>query len=84
MTKRRSPPKRAPGRKGRRVVQKSAGEAELEAFEEYLANPSPDAVLVFVAGEGLNRNLKPVKLLEKLAVVVDCDPLPGGGDAARG
>lgn len=70
------------GRKARRAVQKSAGEAELEAFEEYLANPSPDAVMVFVAGEGLNRSLKPVKLLEKLAVVVDCDPLPGGGDAA--
>jgi len=76
-------PAEAPaGKKGRRAVQKSAGEAELEAFEEYLANPSPDAVIVFVAGEGLNRTLKPVKLLEKLAVVVDCDPLPGGRDAA--
>ena len=68
-------------RKGRRVVQKPAGEAEIEAFEEYLASPSPDAVLVFVAGGGLNRSLKPVKLLEKYAVIVDCDPLPGGGDA---
>ena len=67
-----APPAEAPaGKKGRRVVQKSAGEAELEAFEEYLTNPSPEAVLVFVASEGLNRNLKPVKLLEKLAVVVD-------------
>ena len=70
-----------PGRKGRKTVQKAAGEAELEAFEQYLSSPSPDAVLVFVAGQGLNRNLKPVKLLEKLATVVDCDPLPGGGHA---
>ena len=31
------------GRKGRKAVQKAAGEAELEAFEEYLSNPSPDA-----------------------------------------
>jgi len=75
------PAEASAGKKGRRVVQKSAGEAELEAFEEYLANPSPEAVLVFVAGEGLNRTLKPVKLLEKLAVVVDCDPLSAGGDA---
>jgi DNA polymerase-3 subunit delta len=69
------------GKKGRKAAQKAAGEAELEALEEYLSNPSPDAVLVFVAGEGLNRSLKPVKLLERLAVVVDCDPLPGGRDA---
>ncbi|MGE5198095.1 MAG: DNA polymerase III subunit delta [Rhodospirillaceae bacterium] len=69
------------GRKGRRTVQKAAGEAELEALEEYLSAPSPEAVLVLVAGEGLNRTLKPVKLLERLAVVVDCDPLPGAGDA---
>ena len=69
------------GRKGRKALQKAAGEAELEALEEYLTKPSPDAVLVFVAAEGLNRNLKPVKLLEKLATVVDCDPLPGSNDA---
>ena len=36
---------------------------------------------MLVAGEGLNRSLKAVKLLEKLAVVVDCDPLSAGGDA---
>ena len=69
------------GRRGRKVVQKAAGEAELEALEAYLSDPSPEAVLVFVAGEGLNRNLKPVKLLERLAAIVDCDPLLGGGDA---
>jgi DNA polymerase III delta subunit len=69
------------GKRGRRAVQKAAGEAELEALEEYLSSPSPETVLVFVATEGLNGNLKPVKLLEKLAVVVDCDPLPGAGDA---
>jgi DNA polymerase-3 subunit delta len=71
----------AAGRKGRKAVQKAAGEAELEALEAYLSNPSPDAVLVFVAGEGLNRTLRPVKLLERLATMVDCDPLPGAGDA---
>ncbi|MCU0249152.1 MAG: DNA polymerase III subunit delta [Vicinamibacterales bacterium] len=69
------------GRKGRKAVQKAAGEAELEAFEEFLSNPTPDAVVVFVAGEGLNRSLKPVKLLERLATLVDCDPLPQAGDA---
>jgi DNA polymerase-3 subunit delta len=69
------------GRKGRRAVPKAAGEAELDALEEYLARPSPDAVLVFVASDKLNRTLKPVKLLEKLAAVVNCDPLPGAGSA---
>ena len=69
------------GRKGRKALQKAAGEAELEAFEEFLSNPTPDAVVVFVAGEGLNRSLKPVKLLEKLATLVDCDPLPEARDA---
>jgi DNA polymerase-3 subunit delta len=69
------------GRKGRKPVQKAAGEAELEALEEYLASPSPGAVLVFVATGGLNRNLRPVKLLEKLATVVDCDPLADAADA---
>jgi DNA polymerase-3 subunit delta len=69
------------GRKGRKAVQRAAGEAELESLEEYLSNPSRDSVLLFVAGERLNRSLKPVKLLEKLAVVVDCDPLSGAGDA---
>jgi DNA polymerase-3 subunit delta len=69
------------GRKGRKAVQKTAGEAELEALEEYLSNPSPETVVVFVAGEGLNGNLRPVKLLQKLASIVDCDPLPGGSNA---
>ena len=68
-------------RQVRKAARKAAGEAELDALEKYLADPSPDAVLVFVAGEGWNRSLKPVKLLEKLAAIVDCDPLPGGGDA---
>jgi DNA polymerase-3 subunit delta len=69
------------GRKGRRAVQKAAGEAELEALEAYLSSPSPETVVVFVAGEGLNGNLRPVKLLQKLASIVECDPLPGGGNA---
>jgi DNA polymerase-3 subunit delta len=70
-----------PGRKGRKTVQKPSGEAELEALELYLSSPSPDAVLMFVSGQGLNRNLKPVRLIERLATVVDCDPLPGGSNA---
>jgi len=73
----------AAGRKGRRPAQKAAGEAELEALEEYLSQPSPHAVLVFVATEWLNRNLKPVKLLEKLATVVECDPLAGSRGAVE-
>jgi DNA polymerase III subunit delta len=71
----------APGAKTRRPASKAAGEAELEALDAYLSNPSPECVLVFVAGEKLNRNLKPVKLLEKWAAVVECDPLAGGADA---
>jgi len=76
-----APAEEPAARKGRKYVQKAAGEAELEALEEYLSRPSPDAVIVFVAGDGLNRSLKPVKLLEKLAAVVDCDSLPGAGGA---
>jgi DNA polymerase-3 subunit delta len=75
------PSQEAGGRKGRRPVQKAAGEAELEALEEYLSQPSPHAVLVFVATEWLNGNLKPVKLLEKAAAVVECDPLAGSRGA---
>ena len=67
------------GGKGRKPAQQ-AGEAELAALEQYLAAPSPDAVLVFVASDRLNGNLKPVKLLEKLAVVVECDSMAGAGD----
>ena len=33
------------------------------------------------AGEGLDRRTKASQLLEKLAVVVECDPLAGAGDA---
>ncbi len=69
------------GKRGRKAAAASAGEAELEALEAYLSDPSPDCVLVFVAGPGLNGSLKPVKLLEKLAVVVECGGLPGFDDA---
>jgi DNA polymerase III subunit delta len=69
------------GKKGRKAADRRAGDSELEALEEYLASPSPECVLVFVAGDGLKRNLKPVQLLEKQAVVVDCDPLADAGDA---
>lgn len=65
------------GRKGRKLAQKAAGEAELEALEEYLSRPVSHAVVVLVATGSLNRNLKPVKLLENLAAVVECDPLAG-------
>lgn len=69
-----------PAKKGRKSVDRRAGDAELDAFEAYLADPSPECVLVFVAGDGLKRTLKPVQLLEKHAVVVDCDPLADAGD----
>ena len=69
------------GRRGRRPASKSAGEAELEALESYLRDPSPSTVLVFVATDDLNRNLKPVKLLQDLATAVDCDPLAGARGA---
>jgi DNA polymerase III subunit delta len=71
----------APGAKTRRPAAKAAGLAELEALDEYLSNPSPECALVFVAGGKLNRSLKPVKLLEKWAAVVECDPLGGAADA---
>jgi DNA polymerase III delta subunit len=78
-------PDEAPaGRKGRKAVLKAAGEAELEALEEYLTSPSPESVLVLVAGDGLNRNLRPVKLLEKLAAMVDWIPCRGAATPSRG
>jgi DNA polymerase-3 subunit delta len=70
-----------PAKKGRKAVDRRAGDAELDALEQYLGAPSPECVLVFVAGEGLKRTLKPVQLLEKRAVVVDCDPLADAADA---
>jgi DNA polymerase III delta subunit len=70
------------GRRARRSVAKAAGEAELEALEQYLLSPSPETALVFVAGSGLKRNIKPVILLEKHATTVDCNPLSDAGDAA--
>jgi len=68
-------------KKGRKVRAKAAGEAEIDALEQYLQNPAAESVLVFMAGDGLNRSLKPVKLLEKYATIVDCDPLADAGDA---
>ena len=76
-----APASPAPGRKGRKTPDRRAGDSEIEALEAYLGSPSPECVLVFVAGEGLNRSLKAVKLLEQHAVVVDCDPLADAGDA---
>ncbi|MCX6539283.1 MAG: DNA polymerase III subunit delta [Acidobacteria bacterium] len=70
------------GRRGKKGVAKAAGEAELEALEQYLLSPSAETALVFVAGSDLKRNLRPVMLIEKHATVVDCDPLSDAGDAA--
>ncbi|MCX6542807.1 MAG: DNA polymerase III subunit delta [Acidobacteria bacterium] len=70
------------GKRGKKGLPKAAGEAELEALEQYLLSPSPETALVFVAGPELKRNLKPVVLIEKHATVVDCDPLSDAGDAA--
>jgi len=57
------------------------GSAELAAFESYLKAPQPHATLVFVTSGDLDRRVKASMLLEKHAVVVDCDPL---ADAAEG
>jgi DNA polymerase III delta subunit len=67
-------------KKGRRAPQKAAGDAELEALDAYLSSPSPETVLVFVPAEKLNGNLKPVRLLQKLAAFVECDPLDTSAD----
>jgi DNA polymerase III delta subunit len=69
------------GRRARKAVPKAAGEAELEALEQYLLAPSPETTLVFVAGPDLKRNAKPVMLIEKHATVVACNPLSGASDA---
>ncbi|MEI6668090.1 MAG: DNA polymerase III subunit delta [Acidobacteriota bacterium] len=70
------------GRKGRKGAPKAAGDAELEALEQYLLSPSAEATLVWVAGSDLKRTIKPVLLLEKYATVVDCNPLSESGDGA--
>ena len=57
------------------------GSAELAAFESYLKAPQPHATLVFVTFGDLDRRVKASILLEKYAVVVNCDPLAGAGDA---
>lgn len=68
-------------KKGRKAVPKAAGEAELDALHAYLERPSASSVIVFVATDDLNRNLKPVKLLQEFATMVECDPLAGARDA---
>ena len=57
------------------------GSAELAAFESYLKAPQPHATLVLVTSGDLDRRVKATILLEKFAIVVDCDPLAGSGDA---
>jgi DNA polymerase-3 subunit delta len=57
------------------------GSAELAAFEAFLKSPEPHASVVFAAAADMDRRMKATILLEKHAVVVDCDPLAGSGDA---
>lgn len=64
-----------------RETDHDGGEA-LEAFERYLKAPEPHATIVLVTGAALDRRMKASQLLDKLAVVVDCDPLADAGDAA--
>jgi DNA polymerase III delta subunit len=58
------------------------GTEEFEAFEAFLEAPEPQATVAFVAGGAPDRRSKAVKLLEKYATVVDCNPLEDAGDAA--
>jgi DNA polymerase-3 subunit delta len=57
------------------------GSDELAAFENYLKAPQPHASLVLVTSGDLDRRVKASQLLEKYAVVVECDPLAEAGDA---
>ena len=57
------------------------GGSELAAFEAFLKSPQPHATVVLVTSGEIDRRTKAVTLLEKHAVVVDCDPLAGAGDA---
>jgi DNA polymerase III delta subunit len=57
------------------------GSSELAAFEAFLKSPEPHASVVFAAAGDMDRRMKATILLEKHAVVVDCDPLAGAGDA---
>ncbi|HOQ60759.1 MAG TPA: DNA polymerase III subunit delta [Vicinamibacterales bacterium] len=74
-----APEPRGPAKRGRRPA--AAGEAELAALEAYLDAPSPDCALIFVAGETLKAGLKAVRLIERTAAVVPCDPLAGAEQA---
>jgi DNA polymerase-3 subunit delta len=55
---------------------------ELDAFESFLKAPEPHATVAFVTAGDADGRSKAVKLLEKYAVVVDCNPLEDAGDAA--
>ena len=55
---------------------------EIDAFEAYLKSPEPHATVVFVTGSEPDGRAKAVKLLEKYATVVDCNPLEDASDAA--
>ncbi len=58
------------------------GTDELDAFEAYLQAPQPHATIVFVTAAEPDGRSKAVKLLEKYATVVDCNPLEDAGDGA--
>jgi DNA polymerase-3 subunit delta len=58
------------------------GADELGGFEAFLKNPEPSATVAFVSADAPDRRSKAVKLLEKYATVVDCNPLEDASDAA--
>jgi DNA polymerase-3 subunit delta len=58
------------------------GTDELDAFDAYLQSPQPHATVVFVTAGDPDGRSRAVKLLEKYATVVDCNPLEDAGDGA--
>jgi DNA polymerase III subunit delta len=59
------------GKAGDDDADDEGGDDDLEALQEYVANPQPPNVLVIVASS-VNRSLRLGKLLTKHAAVVDC------------
>jgi DNA polymerase-3 subunit delta len=64
------------------VKDPDGGSAELDALEAFLAEPESTATLAFVTEADPDGRLKAVKLVEKHATVVVCDPLDDASDAA--
>lgn len=59
-----------------------AGADELDAFEAFLQTPEPHASVVFVTDGDADGRTKAVRLLQKYATVVECDPLGDERDGA--